>query len=229
MKQVNLLVQYQGGGYEGCYWEWNFCLVDDKDTPTQFQNIFATGRNGVRSLEDVCGVLEESETLVFDLSDPEEWVRFCSRDRENRVTPHFFVGVSNWLCENREDISYLPICSCCGDTATEYVFGDFHGEGGCSYVSGCLLCVSCATQEFLEEICAELPKDLGGCLDPYTNDDVYAIVKKAMSLNNIHFLVGDCEVSLDQGDWDMLLEYIPANLAFLAHESLCQDDQLQLC
>lgn len=26
--KTNILVQYQGGGYDGCIWEWNYFYID---------------------------------------------------------------------------------------------------------------------------------------------------------------------------------------------------------
>ena len=49
---LKYLVQYQGGGYDGCFWEWNYCIVDDTKTPTEFENIAASGRDGINNLEE---------------------------------------------------------------------------------------------------------------------------------------------------------------------------------
>lgn len=43
-KPKNLLVQYKGGGYDGCFWEWNYLLFDAKG---KFHDIASSGRNGI--------------------------------------------------------------------------------------------------------------------------------------------------------------------------------------
>ena len=43
----NVLIQYKGGGYDGCFWEWNYaCIIDGK-----FYDINSTGRNGCETRE----------------------------------------------------------------------------------------------------------------------------------------------------------------------------------
>ena len=43
----NTLVQYKGGGYDGCFWEWNFCYFDKDGV---WHDIFSSGRRGCDSL-----------------------------------------------------------------------------------------------------------------------------------------------------------------------------------
>jgi len=46
---TSLLVMYQGGGYDGCFWEWNF-FAFDRDG--KFFNIFTSGRDGVKTEDE---------------------------------------------------------------------------------------------------------------------------------------------------------------------------------
>lgn len=41
--RTNILCQYQGGGYDGCFWEWNYFYIDKQGG---FHNIAASGRAG---------------------------------------------------------------------------------------------------------------------------------------------------------------------------------------
>ena len=44
---INKLVKYQGGGYEGCWWEWNFFMYDQDG---EFYSIIATGQKPTEML-----------------------------------------------------------------------------------------------------------------------------------------------------------------------------------
>lgn len=44
----NTIVQYKGGGYDGCFWEQNYAYFDGEGN---FHNIVATGRNGCETEE----------------------------------------------------------------------------------------------------------------------------------------------------------------------------------
>ncbi len=42
-KLKNKLLFYKGGGYDGCFWEWNFCLWD---ADGKWHNLFTSGCTG---------------------------------------------------------------------------------------------------------------------------------------------------------------------------------------
>ena len=50
---LDRLVQYKGGGYEGCFWEWNFAIIRPPEWDKQFLNIHSSGRNGVNNLDEM--------------------------------------------------------------------------------------------------------------------------------------------------------------------------------
>lgn len=45
----NLLVQYKGGSYDGCHWEWNYFLFDSVGV---FYDIASSGCNGIDNEEE---------------------------------------------------------------------------------------------------------------------------------------------------------------------------------
>ena len=72
---ANHIVEYKGGGYDGCWWEWNFFMFDTHGT---FFNVLSTGRKGVKDEDEARALIYESDDkrksdvrLTFtDLSDP---------------------------------------------------------------------------------------------------------------------------------------------------------------
>ncbi len=47
--QNNILVEYKGGGYSGCIWEWNYFYIDKQGV---FHDVFSSGRAGISNKQD---------------------------------------------------------------------------------------------------------------------------------------------------------------------------------
>ena len=45
---MTVVYEYKGGGYDGCWWEWNFFAIHDGE----FHNIFSSGRKGIQTSEE---------------------------------------------------------------------------------------------------------------------------------------------------------------------------------
>jgi hypothetical protein len=43
------LIQYKGGGYDGCFWEWNYCLLVDN----KFEDLKSSGWRAIKSKSDL--------------------------------------------------------------------------------------------------------------------------------------------------------------------------------
>jgi hypothetical protein len=53
----NFLIQYKGGGYDGCIWEWNFFLYDNEG---KFHNLMSTGSLGIKDEAQALKVVNNS-------------------------------------------------------------------------------------------------------------------------------------------------------------------------
>ena len=61
----NGLYQYRGGGYDGCYWEWNYAVIIEGE----FHNIFSSGSAGCPTKEDLAEALAGDVTVyVYPLT-----------------------------------------------------------------------------------------------------------------------------------------------------------------
>ncbi len=58
----NTIYQYQGGGYEGCFWEWNMAMILNG----KFHSLYASGRNGAKTMEEL-------ESRIETLQKEKEW------------------------------------------------------------------------------------------------------------------------------------------------------------
>ena len=43
-----IIYEYKGGGYDGCWWEWNFFGIHEK----KFYNIISSGYKGIKTEQD---------------------------------------------------------------------------------------------------------------------------------------------------------------------------------
>jgi len=74
MKYKNLLVLYQGGGYDGCFWEYNFFYFDSTG---KFHNIFTSGYAGIKTekqAKDMLFYCNDKKTIQETKKD--KWHKF---------------------------------------------------------------------------------------------------------------------------------------------------------
>ena len=109
-KLRHTLVQYHGGGYEGCFWEWNFFYIDaDGD----FHCIEATGHAGCKNANQADDMLaddgEKEYTYTYDVMDIEQIKEFAKEANGVHV-----LDVLSWFNQyNDPDIEFLAVCIEC--------------------------------------------------------------------------------------------------------------------
>ena len=144
MEPRHTLVQYPGGGYDGCFWEWNYFYIDHDG---EFHDIQSSGRAGCTTAEDAGALLAEEHTLgirpqnyyTYDITNAADIAEFS---RESNAV--HIKGVLQWMNEN--DVSFYTACTECGTTvecAEDLVLEDWHGCGGIASTADTLLCEDC--------------------------------------------------------------------------------------
>lgn len=142
----NTIVQYKGGGYDGCSWEQNYAYYDGEGN---FHNIAATGYRGCETEEQLIDYLEESDAqsgtlyLEYDL--------YClddeaERDRLGRETPiSHLLGLARFFCRTDWPFEVNVKCDCCGKKVpVQGMIGENpHGIGGIVSEYGVILCTDC--------------------------------------------------------------------------------------
>ena len=58
----NVLVQYDGGGYDGCIWEWNYFYID---TDGGFHDIASSGTGGIDNLKEAIELMENGKNIAL--------------------------------------------------------------------------------------------------------------------------------------------------------------------
>lgn len=105
------LVQYQGGGYSGCFWEWNFFYFDRDG---KFHNIFSSGREGVQNETEALKVLDKSSTYKY--------LDYREADKQDFATKTHSALVKmviQWFEDMNIDCPFYAICEDCGEKIYE--------------------------------------------------------------------------------------------------------------
>lgn len=129
----NTLVQWQGGGYEGCFWEPNTGYYDAKGL---WHPIISTGR-GARPESAI-----DEDDLVFPIT-KDGLKEFCENIRDD-----FFIKTLKVL----EDEGYTVYweCDCCEHTYSDmddfHSFENYQGDGGIGIVHDGKICYDCHIQ-----------------------------------------------------------------------------------
>lgn len=135
----NILVQYQGGGYEGCFWEWNFFYISKSG---EFFNIFSSGRAGIESLGDAEKTMKEDEPYIYNMGLEEEIKSFATESNVVNIT-----GVLQFFEDHPElEVEFFVLCSGCGAYITDQddiQLENWHGCGGIESTADKLLCPEC--------------------------------------------------------------------------------------
>lgn len=161
----NILVEYKGGGYSGCIWEWNYCLVDKKGN---FHDIYSSGIDGINDVATLAGYLQTMENkkdfYIYNFSNKADLKDFADNSAiQNVLMVAKWLGEKDFLSENIISGSEIPlICSCCGSD-TDYdeidvTEGDYRGDGGIGiqYMSiTCYNCVSMYSCSYCDEYMGE--------------------------------------------------------------------------
>ena len=147
------LVQYKGGGYDGCFWEWNYFIVRDSQWDVQFYDMFSSGRQGIKSLDKALDLLNhESSYYEYDLTH-DDLLRFARESNEGHV-----LGVAKFLYDNLGIELYVD-CSICENEFLAYdgELSGYEGCGGIAIQATELICEDCQINKRCEN-CNELDK-----------------------------------------------------------------------
>ena len=159
--KTNILVQYDGGGYDGCIWEWNYFYIDKRGT---FENIAASGTGGIDNLKDAMELLENNgnsfsnRVFVYRLDNEDDMKSFAN----GTACPHV-LGVIRWFNNyNSPDAEPFAICSACECQivdADDIQLIDIHGCGGIMSTADNLICYECYSANICD-YCGEYETDL---------------------------------------------------------------------
>ena len=145
----NHIIEYKGGGYDGCWWEWNFFMFDSNGT---FWNVLSTGRKGVSDEDEARKLIYDADDahksnvrLSFtDLSDPADMWAFV-----DGMVATTAIGIDKFM--RKQGLGKLwGHCYECGELRQVRTLdpANFSGDGhGIAYFGKDLVCQVCVSKE----------------------------------------------------------------------------------
>jgi len=165
-KRKHVLVQYRGGGYDGCFWEWNYFYIDANG---EFHCIEATGYAGCDTAEKADTLLAENNrhTYTYDVMDVEQIEAFAKESNAVHV-----LDVLSWFNHHNDpDIEFFAVCTTCGECIfADGILESWHGCDGIASTADELLCSDCHTNgqcfvcnEYVGQSGLEFEQDTDNC------------------------------------------------------------------
>ena len=150
---LDRLVQYKGGGYDGCFWEWNFAIIRPPEWDKQFLNIHSSGRNGINNLDEMLNHLNNDSDYYLYKLDYDDLLRFARESNEGLV-----LGVARFLYDEL-GIELYADCTICENEFLAYdgELSGYEGCGGIAIQATELICQDCQSNQRCEN-CGELDK-----------------------------------------------------------------------
>jgi hypothetical protein len=140
----NLLVEYKGGGFDGCFWQWNYFLWD---MDGKFHNLLSTGYKGIKDEAAALQMLADYNDLrdkpnFLNLNRPLSVTRFV--DSGNASLMSFLAG-KHWQLGEQ----LTGHCQECGNLhdVVDMSPGDYSGDGGISISGKNLYCENCSISD----------------------------------------------------------------------------------
>ena len=107
-KIINALIEYKGGGFDGCFWEYNYCYIDSAG---KFNDIYSSGVFAVKNIDELIKKMEKEpdEVTVYSLDNKEDLKDF----QADCATVNIKL-VLDWFNENTKEHPFYFICEICG-------------------------------------------------------------------------------------------------------------------
>jgi hypothetical protein len=166
----NKVMAYRGGGYGGCFWEWNFCWWDKQ---SHWHDIYSSGRLGARTEKQALRhKAEDTNVYIYDLRYPKH-----VREFQEKHNPGHVKGVTQKVNRLHPDKPMFWVCDVCGcefhDVEDMYLEG-WHGCGGIMSQPEQKICYECYSLGLCpscEEYVGEGELQAGGCCS-YCTDTI---------------------------------------------------------
>lgn len=164
----NVIVQYKGGGYDGCIWEMNYALFD---ADGKYIDVYSSGV-GAKCEKETRDLVEHGPGRYDEV-----WLYKLDQEglnalRRFEVTTAF--QMMTFLIESEEcnigDWAPMLRCSECGEYFDEFILENWHGIGGIKSTADLLLCPECYLNGVCER-CGCWYDDLEGSICKYCREE----------------------------------------------------------
>jgi hypothetical protein len=117
-KMKNNLIQYKGGGYAGCYWEWNFGVFDRNG---KYHDIYSSGKSGCPTERKIQRYIKEKEEdkdyYLYPLTNAKKLAEFANSSNPDHVKEiiKWFIVQKKIKINIKWDAFQAP-CGFCGES-----------------------------------------------------------------------------------------------------------------
>ena len=133
------LVQWTGGGYDGCYWEPNVGFFDANGV---YHPIISTGRQGRDTVEEFFKKRDREEDHTFPIT------KVGLEDFNGHIRDDYFMGTLKTLEDYEYDVWWK--CDVCKEQClSTYEFAGYEsykGDGGIGVISEGMICTDCRSE-----------------------------------------------------------------------------------
>lgn len=163
---IDTLIQYKGGGYDGCFWEWNYAYFDQNGV---FYSLFHSGRMGCPTSQELVSMfvnqtvtMHSRDVYTYDLAretvlpatgEPElgGWHTFVAE-----CNPDHVIKIGEWFRRYAKR-TYLTTCDDCGNSfsVANLIPDGAKGDGGIGIEYTAKTCQGCIDAEEEQEREAE--------------------------------------------------------------------------
>ena len=160
----NLLVAYEGGGYDGCIWEWNYFLFDSNG---KFHNIYSSGSMGIKTEDEAVSIIDNLKNprtyshgtgiYVYNLENKDDIINFQETHNAGQVVK-LVEMVNKIYRKNKQEEPVFFICDICGCEVGGGNSCDPQGAGGIVIVNTTKVCEDCYSSHTCGK-CGEFDKD----------------------------------------------------------------------
>ena len=138
LKLNNRLYQYKGGGYDGCFWEWNLFMFDKNG---KFINIYTSGHAGIKTKKEAIALIKNNEIEYrYNLNSHKHLLELGNESNAGLVE-----GIQTFFSKNDIDIQLICNCKICKNEVNvdECVATDPSSDGGIVVSNKSLVCDDC--------------------------------------------------------------------------------------
>jgi hypothetical protein len=134
------LMVYEGGGYSGCFWEYNMCAWDQNG---DWHDVFSSGRDGLTTEEMANEAIRQKshKHVLFDMNVKKEMNVF----RDDYAVNLVFEAVKYFSDHKIESKLMLKCCECGteSDDVDNFCLEGLRGDGGIHYSNTDIICFDC--------------------------------------------------------------------------------------
>ena len=179
-KLKNVLVAYHGGGYDGCFWEVNYTLIDKQ---CKFHDLYSSGYAGCDTREKLNKVLDDEHTYIYKLT-KKGYKDFTENSNAGHV-----IGITKIL-NNDHGYNLTWACDTCGDEVSYGASEGYEDAGGLVIQATEKICEDCYSSYSCPN-CGYVGEEV----KIYYDEDEVEGVGEVVSVN-----IDGCEYCLEEDD-----------------------------